>query len=32
MIKREIIFFEKPGADNTQETFEAVREIIAVPG
>ncbi len=26
MIKREIIFFEKPGADNTQATFEAVRE------
>ena len=26
MIKREIIFFEKPGADNTQATLEAVRE------
>ena len=26
MIKREIIFFEKPGAGNTQTTLEAVRE------
>lgn len=26
MIKREIIFFKKPGASNTQATFEAVRE------
>ena len=26
MIKREIIFFEKPGVSNTQATFEAVRE------
>ena len=26
MVKREIIFFKKPGASNTQATFEAVRE------
>ena len=26
MVKREIIFFEKPGASNTQATLEAVRE------
>jgi len=26
MIKREIIFFEKPGVNNTQATLEAVRE------
>ncbi len=32
MIKREIIFFEKPGADNTQATFEAIRERVKLLG
>ena len=32
MIKREIIFFKEPGANNTQTTLEAVRERVKLSG